>query len=675
MTYGAMKGSLFFFAGLLCISSAGAAQNSEVARIAVTPSPSVMIAGDSLRLRAQALDANGRPVEGARILFNAQGGRFEAEIDSTGLIRSGATGTIPVMVTAVLPGVRPVSHRVDVKMVAGPAATITPSHASLRLSPGQRLRLNGQVFSANGDLRADDQVSWRSSSPNVVRIDADGLIRAVAAGRATLTGTTGEARVTVPAQVIGSQVASLEIAPSRIDARQGDVIRFKTTAKDARGAAVGDLSTSWSFSPGEGTIDQDGAFTGYEPGEYVVTVSQGTRTAQALVRLAPRDVRRPLTVVGRLPRTRFSTEEVWIHPDGKHAYLGSGGGGDVMYAIDISDPSKPTVTDSVISNTRRVNDVMTTPDGKFLVFTREGASDRKNGIVICSLEDPKHPKVISEFTEGVTSGVHSAFIYQQERHGTHIYLTNDGTGALHIIDINDPYKPKEVAQWKTPKTHGDAGRTLHDIDVQNGLLYASYWNDGLVVLDIGAGIKGGSPSNPQLVSQFKYDLNALYRDVEASAGPGFIRGTHTAWRHKNYVFIADEVFPAAGVKGAKDASAGRAYGRLQVIDVSDLSKPRSVAHFEPEFGGVHNVWVAGDTLYMGAYNGGFRAFDVSGELRGDLRAQGREIGHLNTADMDGRVKNTAMTWGVVVKNGLAYVNDMYNGLWVVRIEPKPAIVP
>ena len=223
-----------------------------------------------------------------------------------------------------------------------------------------------------------------------------------------------------------------------------------------------------------------------------MTVTQGSRTAQAVVRLAPREVSRPLTVVGRLPRTRFSTEEVWIHPDGKHAYLGSGGGGDVMYAIDISDPSKPTVTDSVISNTRRVNDVMTTPDGKFLVFTREGASDRKNGIVICSLEDPKHPKVISEFTDGVTSGVHSAFIYKQERYGTHIYLTNDGTGALHVIDINDPYHPKEVAQWKTPKTHGNTGRTLHDIDVQNGLLYASYWNDGLVVLDVGAGIKGGA---------------------------------------------------------------------------------------------------------------------------------------------------------------------------------------
>ena len=98
-----------------------------------------------------------------------------------------------------------------------------------------------------------------------------------------------------------------------------------------------------------------------------------------------------------------------------------------------------------------------------------------------------------------------------------------------------------------------------------------------------------------------------------------------------------------------------------MLDVSDIAHPKSVAWYEPEYGGVHNVWVAGDTLYMGAYNAGFRAFDISGELRGDLRAQGREIGHLNTADMDGHVKNSAMTWGVVVRDGLAYVNDNTTG--------------
>ena len=647
---------------------APAAAPSPVKKIVVAPAAPVLTVGDTVRLSAQALGEDGKPVADARIRFQKVGGYFEGAVDSTGLITAGSTGAMGVAVVAMVPGTKPYVERVPVKMVAGPAARIEVTPAVTRLVAGQKLRLVPAVYSAINDRRAD-QPKWTSSAPSVARIAGDGMLTAVAAGSATLTATSGSATWSRKVTVVANSIGSLELTPASATGRTGDVIKFELVAKDRAGKRIEGLTPTWSFSPGQGVIGDDGAFVGYDQGSYTVTASLGVRTAEAAVTLAPRDVRRPATVVGRLPRSLFTTEEVWIHPNGKIAYLGTGSGGDRMYAIDISDPAKPVVTDSVVANTRRVNDIMTTPDGKFLVFTREGAADRKNGIVICEISDPAHPKPIAEFTEGVTGGVHSAFIYRQEKYGTHIYLTNDGTGAMHVIDINDPYHPKEVAQWKTTG-RPDAGRTLHDIDVQDGLAYLSNWNDGLVILDVGKGVAGGSPSNPQLVSQYKYDLNDLYRQVEAVGGPGFIRGTHTAWRHNQYVFIADEVFPSSGVQGAKDASAFRAYGRLQVIDVSDLKQPKSVAFYEPEFGGVHNVWVAGDTLYMGAYNGGFRAFDVSGELRGDLRAQQREMVHVNTADMEGHSKNTAMTWGVVVKDGLAYVNDMNNGLWVVKMEPR-----
>ena len=96
------------------------------------------------------------------------------------------------------------------------------------------------------------------------------------------------------------------------------------------------------------------------------------------------------------------------------------------------------------------------------------------------------------------------------------------------------------------------------------------------------------------------------------------------------------MFPATGVQGAQDAAASRAYGRLQVVD-------------------------------------------VSGELRGDLRAQQREMVHVNIADMDANEagQNTALTWGVVARDGLAYVNDINSGLWIVRMLPRtpPAMHP
>jgi hypothetical protein len=643
-----------------------------VARVNVTPSPARVVAGQSLQLKAEALDKDGRPVSGVLIRFQQQDFPFQGTVDSTGLVMAGSVSTIPVVVSAIQPGAKPVITRIEVKVVPGPAATIAVSPKSVKLVPRQTIGATAQVFSRAGDTR-NDAVTWTSSAPTIATVGRDGAITAVAAGTATITAAAGAAKQTLEVNVVATSIASVSLTPSTPHARTGDVIRFKAVAKDAAGKEIAGLTPTWLFSPGKGELDADGAFVGYEAGTYSVTALLGTSIAQTTVTLAPRDVRRPTTLVGSVVRSALPTSEVWVHPNGKVAYLGTILGGDRVYVIDVADPSKPTIVDSVVVNARTINDIMTSEDGKVMVITREGADNRKNGIVVATLDDPLHPKVVGEFTDGVTAGVHSAYIYTQPKYGMHVYLTNDGTGALHIIDINDPAHPKQVATWKTARS--DAGRMLHDIDVRDGMLYASYWNDGLVMLDIGSGIKGGSPANPQLVSQYKYDLDALYKPVEVVGGPGFIRGTHTAWRHGKYVFIADEVFTMKDIMALEEKQASRAYGRLQVLDVSDIFHPKSVAYYEPEMGGVHNIWVAGDTLYMGAYNAGFRAFDISGELRGDLRAQQREIANVYPSDPKGFIPNNTMTWGVVVKNGLAYVNDVNTGLYIVRIEPKAPIVP
>ncbi|MEO6525415.1 MAG: Ig-like domain-containing protein [Gemmatimonadaceae bacterium] len=648
---------------------------SPVARIALSPARLVVGASDSIRLAAVAYDAGGRPIADARLRFSgaaASAGR----IDTSGWVYARGTGKLTGAVVSMLPGYKPVIRRFEIVVVPDAPSRIAISALPARLAVGQRARATADVFTQINDRRETDEIHWSSSAPAVARVGADGMITAMRPGTTTITATDGPATASATITVIPNTIASVELTPGAPRARTGDVVRFSATPRDAKGAPVASLMPTWSFSPGRGQIDADGAFVAYEPGTYVVTASYGGRAADVVVKIDARDARRPLRVVGRLPRTAFPTSEVWIHPSGKVAYLGTHGGGDRLYAIDISNPASPVLVDSIQANTRLVNDIMTTPDGNYMVFTREGAADRKNGIVIADTRDPLHPKVISEFTEGVTGGVHSAFIHQQAKFGTHVYLTNDATGAMHVIDITDPVHPKQVGLWKTPGSD-QSSRYIHDIDVRDGILYGSWWNDGLVMLDVGNGIKGGSPSNPQFISQYKYDLDKLYRDVEAVSGPGFVRGTHTAWRHKNYVFIADEVYRNGTVAGTKDAASSRMYGTLQVLDVTDLEHPRAVASYTPEYGGVHNVWVAGDTLYLGAYDGGFHVFDIAGELRGDLRAQGREIGHLNTADMDGVTKNAAFTWGVVVnpKDGLAYVNDFNNGLWVVKVEPNAAPVP
>ena len=114
---------------------------SRIARVVVTPAVREVTAGDTLRLRAEARDANGALVTGVQFRFSATGGRFEGNVDQDGLVTSGSTGILPVAVAAILPGERPVVERLEVRMVPGPAARIAIVPAPARLVPGQRIRL------------------------------------------------------------------------------------------------------------------------------------------------------------------------------------------------------------------------------------------------------------------------------------------------------------------------------------------------------------------------------------------------------------------------------------------------------------------------------------------------------------------------------------------------------
>jgi hypothetical protein len=640
---------------------------SPIARVAVIPSEAAVQVGDTVRLRAVAYDSAGAELSSVRVRWFQSLGVFEGSVDSSGLVTGGSTGTI--MASAVVSprsGGRPVTAFARVTVLPAPAARIAVAPAVTRLYAGQSLILSAIPYSANDDRRYD-QVAWASDAPAVVAVGAAGRITAGRPGKATLTARAGRARHSMSITVVANPVASIAVQPVTATVRTGDVVPLALAARTAAGVAVPDAAGEWSLSDGGAEIGRDGRFVAERPGTYRVTGSFAGKAAEAVIEVRPRDARRPTTLVGRLPLTQQAAE-FWLHPDGKHGYISTIG--DRMYAIDLSNPAAPVITDSVVVDARVINDVMTTEDGRFGVLTREGSSVRKNGIVVLSFEDPAHPKPIADFTETVSGGVHSTFIYKD-----HVYLTDDATGSMRVIDIRDPYRPKQVARWETPRSA--AGRTLHDIDVQDGLAYLSYWNDGLVVLDVGNGMKGGSPEDPQLVSQFKYDLNQIYRDVEAVGGAGFIRGTHTAWRSGRYVFVGDEVFSARPrpTEGGGVLSLGRAYGRLHVIDVSDLTRPRAVAYYEPKEGGAHNVWVAGDTLYMGDYQGGLRVLDISGELKGDLLAQGREIAHVVTGDKRGVTPNAPNAWGAIYRDGHIYVPDINSGLWIVKVEGESGLVP
>src|SRR5438045_3051090 len=135
----------------------------EIARIVVTPATRTMIAGDTLRLSAEARDKQGRVIPDVSSRFRlSSGARFEGSVDSTGLVTAGATSTLPVVVTATLPGAKPAFETIEIRALPGRAASIDITPATVKLVAGQRVRLSGKVFSAAGDRRMD-RVTWESA--------------------------------------------------------------------------------------------------------------------------------------------------------------------------------------------------------------------------------------------------------------------------------------------------------------------------------------------------------------------------------------------------------------------------------------------------------------------------------------------------------------------------------
>jgi hypothetical protein len=298
------------------------------------------------------------------------------------------------------------------------------------------------------------------------------------------------------------------------------------------------------------------------------------------------------------------------------------------------------LTDSVAVDASTVNDIKIRADGTLAVLTHEGSGDARNGITLLDISDPLHPQVITRFTEELEPGVHNVWI-----EGDFVYAAVDGsvpTSGLRIVDVSNPANPSIAASFYGG-TQGNFGQFLHDVYVRDGLAFLSHWNAGLIILDVGAGIAGGSPQNPVEVGRIRNQGDQ----------------THNAWYWpaKGYVFVGEEDFSTPGI--------------VHVIDVSDLANPLEVSTYRVPGDTPHNFWLdeASEILYVGWYSQGIRAIDVSGQLEGALDQQGREIASLKYNGVGACSSGVGTcAWAPQVHEGLVWVSDMNSGLWALRLD-------
>ena len=621
----------------------------------VEPTRPTLQVGQSQQLEAYYVNADGERRRDTTVVFYARSDA--APTSRAGEVTAEAPGTHEIIALRPATGSQDrIVQRVSVTVAQAPVGEVAFAEAPAQVYAGTQVPLVAEARTADGQVRDDVAVQMESSNPEVATVDRLHRIDAQAPGRATITARAEGHEATTTVDVRENPVASLTLSGGADSARTGDVLDFAATARTEAGTAVGDAPIRYAvrtdhteeIAPGAtAEIGADGRFVAEDAGQYTVVATSGGHTATHTVSVTPRGLEGAIEVVGRGRVSNVHTSDLWVWeaPDGRdYAITGTWGGDGEAYFWDVTDPSDITPVDTVTVDARTVNDVKVSDDGRTCIISREGASDRKNGMVILDCSDPTDVSIVTEYTNRLTGGVHNLFIYED-----HVYALSNGR-RYEIINIEDRANPTRVTDFEleTP------GHSIHDVWVDDGIAYSSNWDDGVVMVDVGNGVKGGSPSNPVEIGRYAYPSgwnHAAFPYDDAETG-------------KNWVVAGDEAFPN-GLNTENEPTIPA--GWLHFVDVTDPETPSEEARYRVPEAGSHNFWVDGDTLYVAYYNAGLRVVDLSGDLKGNLYEQGREIAHFKPYDPEGRIPNAAMTWGPQPYKGHIFFSDWNSGLWAVQL--------
>ncbi len=641
-------------------SWSGEAELAAVPTLEVAPESLAFMVGETPKLSVVVRDSEGNEIEADRIRYFVRGdGGVGVQDDGMVVATAGGESTIIVL---ALVGDHTLRHNIETEVAWPAIEQIQLAGVPSEIQEGNSYRVESTVLTEGGYVRTDLQPSLRSSDPSVIAVSATGALRAAGPGRAILVASAEGVEESWELAVRESPVRAIQLTADRERARTGDVVHVAARALDGRGRDVENAPVAYSVQafpidtliapPAAAQVDQQGTFVAEKPGAYVIHASSGRASASVEVQVEGREVSEAVELMGQGAVGDVHTSDLWVWEgvDGRdYAVTGTWGGEGKAYFWDVTDPQSITRIDSVQVDARTVNDVKVSEDGRIAVISREGASNRRNGLVIYDVSDPHNVTQVGEYDEGLTGGVHNVFIYDN-----HIYALSAGQ-RYDILNIEDPSSPVKVGSFELE----GPGHSIHDVWVEDGIAYSSNWSYGVVLVDVGNGIAGGSPSNPVQFASYAYPSGANH-----AAFP--FRSQSTG---KFYVVAGDEIMP-----GFNPDAPGETAGYLHFIDFTDPDNPQEVARFQVPEAGTHNMWVEGDRLYAAFYNGGLRVIDISGELKGDLYRQGREIARYKAYDPNGKVANAPMTWGPQPHKGHVFFSEFNSGLWAVKLEPR-ALVP
>jgi hypothetical protein len=363
--------------------------------------------------------------------------------------------------------------------------------------------------------------------------------------------------------------------------------------------------------------------------------------------------------------------------------------------VDVSDPAAPAVVGSIGAPDEGVTgmssrELRAVPDLNLLIVLNlqcspdlhgcsEAAGERES-LKLYDITDRRAPVRVGAISFGTAlrpQSPHEMFVWRDPDDPARVlvFLTlAPAPGVLAVVDVSDPTMPRQVMQWSPIANGGlvaEESSFLHSVSVSDDgrTGYFSHQQGGLFVADLSQVIDGAAAPVITIASA---------PGAQLDWSPPSPMGPHSAVRvpGRDVLVVTDEIYP-------EPFSAGCPYGWMRTVDIADPATPAVLGEFRvaENTGGcadaapmttftAHNATVTHDVALVTWHSAGLQAIDVSDPAAPTSLAELRPEPLAEVAVEDPGLGGNPLTmWSYpVIQDGLIYVVDIRNGLYLLRYE-------
>ena len=374
--------------------------------------------------------------------------------------------------------------------------------------------------------------------------------------------------------------------------------------------------------------------------------------------------------------------DIYVGSDGNN-YVVIAGRGEVAWThINVTNPAAPFIVAQYVWTraARRTSspDIKTfrqvTDDGTkdyVALSTEIGGNNSTCGLFIFDVTNPANAIQLSRTSEsGVWCSVHNSYIETDDNgNGTLVYITANSSADLRVYDIaNSPANPSNPGKVGTyqRQVRGFFGSVfddiyVHDVTVENGTVYASYWLDGLDMLSSSL-LRGG-----EVVNETETNLGGVTNidPVDFPSDNPFL--THHAFPNEagTLVSLQDEIEINSGSAPVQLWTTGG-----NPVDPVDSLVQGTDVPVLPAHNLDVNYAIDGSQLYVGWYKGGLQSWtlDETGFDRAAPPTPPRTASIYHQAQTEVADRDYGGAWGVrtavIGDETYSFVSDRSFGLLI-----------